>query len=132
MMTQSPKSKYRFSLGIMIAFSATAPIPAWAEVFDFHTTYATAKNACCSGSIIQWSPGRIEGADFDCKLMESTPAGTGLVSYQGTCAIGGELVTGRVNFSLGNSSEHFSVEIPDGQWFLMYPCTPVEGLDGTN
>ena len=123
---------YSLCLGMMVAFSAALPISARSEIFDFHTTYATAKNACSSDSIIQWSPARIEGPEFDCKLMESTPAGTGLVSHQGTCAIGGEQVTGRVNFSLGNSPERFSVEIPDGQWFLMYPCTPVEGLDGTN
>jgi len=120
------------ALALAAVITVATVLPARAEVYDFHTTYATASGACKSGKTITWSPTGITGPGFECTLGDSTPAGTGLVSYQGSCVVDGKQVSDQVAFDLGNNVEHFSLAIPGREWMSMYPCTPVDGLEGTN
>lgn len=113
-------------------FGAAMALPAQAENLDYHTTYATAKNACKSGATINWSATGISGPGFECTLGESAPAGSGLANYPGSCVIDNQKIDDAVTFDLGNNPDRFEVALPGRDWMPMYPCTPVEGLDGTN
>ena len=99
---------------------------------DYHTTYATQKGGCAAGPLITWTETSISGSGFKCTLGESRSAGSGLAAYNGTCKVDGTSVTDMVVFDLGNSPERFSLAVPGKDWVSMYPCTPVEGLEGTN
>ena len=109
-----------------------APESAGADDLDIHTTYATTKGGCASGEKITWTPTAISGPGFNCTLGDSRPAGTGMVAHKGTCQIGGNSVEDWVAFDLGNYRDRFMLSIAGGDWIAMYPCTPVDGLTGTN
>lgn len=123
--------------GTIMATAVSLPAQAQSEaLFDSHdqyTTYAKTAGGCKSGDLINWSPTSISGADFQYVLETRVPgAGSGLDAFDSTCVIKGEEVSVRVVMGLGVRPDHFSVEIPDFLSADMYPCTPVEGLEGTN
>ena len=99
---------------------------------DYLTTYATKKGGCAAGPLITWTETSISGPGFKCTLGESRSAGSGLAAYNGTCNVDGTAVTDMVVFDLGNNPKRFSLAVPGKDWVNMYPCTPVEGLEGTN
>ncbi|AKI01307.1 hypothetical protein IMCC20628_02609 [Hoeflea sp. IMCC20628] len=123
--------------GTILATAVALPALAQSdELFDSrdqYTTYAKTAGGCKSGDLINWSPTSISGTDFQCVLETRVPgAGSGLDAIDSTCMIKGEKVSARVVLGLGVRPDHFSVEIPDFLFADMYPCTPVEGLEGTN
>lgn len=133
----SPSRALCLLFGTIMATAAALPALAQSEdLFDSHdqyTTYAKTAGGCKSGDLINWSPTSISGTDFQCVLETRVPgAGSGLDAIDSTCMIKGEKVSVRVVLGLGVRPDRFSVEIPDFLFADMYPCTPVEGLEGTN
>ena len=114
------------------ALSAVIGSSGSAAAEDFHTTYATQKGGCAAGPTIAWSPKRLAGPGFQCELGEARPAGTGLVTYEAICAANGTTLTDPIALDLGNDPNRFAVDVPGVGSFEMWPCTPVEGLQGTN
>lgn len=102
------------------------------DAADYHTSYATKEAACSAGNLIKWTNQGISGPGFNCTLGDSRSAGSGLAAYESACVIDGTNVNDLVVFDLGNNPTHFSVALPGKEWVSMYPCTPVQGLDGTN
>jgi hypothetical protein len=100
-----------------------------------HTTYATTKGGCAAGPNINWTSAVISGPGFACDLNGSVSVGTGLAGYNGTCNVAGQTVDGIVVFGLSippPNDDHFNVTLPNSISHDMYPCTPVDGLAGTN
>ena len=118
-----------FFASAVLALSASGQADA---ADDYHTTYALKKGGCAAGHLIKWTENAISGPGFKCTLGESRSAGSGLSAYSGTCNVDGKSVTDYVVFDLGNNPNRFSLSVAGGEWVNMYPCTPVEGLNGTN
>ncbi|MFK7903077.1 MAG: hypothetical protein AB8B49_09585 [Nitratireductor sp.] len=101
------------------------------EEEDIYTTYSS-KNDQCTGSpnsLITYAKASISGPNFHCGLTNDTPAGTGLVNFDGQCTIDGQKVSDIVTIDLGNYSDHFEVALPTrDHWLKMFPCTPVADL----
>ena len=119
-------SLFATSVVLTVSFSGRA------SADDYHTTYALKKGGCAAGPLIKWTESAISGPGFKCTLGESRSAGSGLSAYSGTCNVDGKSVTDYVVFDLGNNPNRFSLSVAGGEWVNMYPCTPVEGLNGTN
>ncbi|MEP0522152.1 MAG: hypothetical protein ABJO09_15040 [Hyphomicrobiales bacterium] len=97
---------------------------------DIYTTYAPEKNGCTAAdTLISFAKDSVSGPGFSCVLSNPSPAGSGLVNYDGACLIGTEKISDFVTFDLGNYPDRFEVSIPKrGDWLPMYPCTPVAQL----
>lgn len=88
--------------------------------------YASEKGICKGdpSALILITEGHIDGPGFDCAYSNFTPAGSGLVNYDGVCTIDGATVTGPLTFDLGNFEDHYEVSIPNAaDWLALYPCT---------
>lgn len=112
----------------LLAFAA----PAHAQPRDIHTTYSTQKGACGQGDAhrVTISQGLITGPDFECRISDGTPAGSGLEAYSGVCTVAGAKVSDSVALDLGNYADHFALSIPNrDEWIDLYPCTKVPGLE---
>lgn len=97
---------------------------------DIYTTYTSQKNGCTAAdTLISFAKDSVSGPGFSCVLFNPSPAGSGLVNYDGACLIGTEKVSDFVTFDLGNYPDRFEVSIPKrDDWLAMYPCTPVAQL----
>lgn len=116
--------------GALIAFLTFGGASAVAQD-DIYTNYASEKNGC-SGSVealISLTQNSISGPGFSCVLSNSTPAGSGLSTFDGACIIDGAKVSDAVTFDMGNYPDRFEVALPKREgWLPMYPCTSVQQL----
>lgn len=111
---------------------ALSAAPAAADILDpaLYTTYAPEKGACGQGRDIEMRDDRITGPGFACTVLDSLPAGTGLVAHTADCTVDGTATTDILVLDLGNNPDRFVISLPGSDaWISMYPCTPVEGLD---
>lgn len=112
----------------LLAFTA----PAHAQSQDIQTTYSTQKGACGQGDAhrVTISQGLIAGPDFECRISDGAPAGSGLEAYSGVCTVAGAKVSDSVALDLGNYADRFALSIPNrDDWINLYPCTKVPGLE---